>query len=233
MRVLEEQPILLPPSVLVVAKAPVVGRVKTRLGVRIGMAAAAELAAAALLDTIDACAAYAPGRCHLALEGDLAQARRGAEVRRRLSGWRVFAQEGQGLGERLAHAHGHLAGPRVQVGMDTPQVTPAQLGEVVAGLEAHRAVVAPATDGGWWALALRVPGDARVLRRVTMSTADTARRTRAALATLRDPGGPAYSVGTAAELTDVDTVSDADQVGVASSGEFGAAWRRLVIGASP
>ena len=39
---------------LVVAKAPVAGRVKTRLGAEVGMAAAAELAAASLLDTLAA-----------------------------------------------------------------------------------------------------------------------------------------------------------------------------------
>ncbi len=38
------------------AKAPVAGRVKTRLGADVGMAYAAELAAAALLDSLDACA---------------------------------------------------------------------------------------------------------------------------------------------------------------------------------
>ena len=53
---------------LVMAKAPVPGRVKTRLGARVGMEVAAELAAAALLDTIAACrSAFA--ECHLALDG--------------------------------------------------------------------------------------------------------------------------------------------------------------------
>ena len=42
---------------LVVAKAPVAGRVKTRLGAAIGMAAAAEVAASALLDSLLACTA--------------------------------------------------------------------------------------------------------------------------------------------------------------------------------
>ena len=50
------------PRALVLAKAPVAGRVKTRLGADVGMAYAADLAAAALLDTLLACtAAFGPG----------------------------------------------------------------------------------------------------------------------------------------------------------------------------
>src|SRR4029453_11110138 len=55
---------------LVVAKAPVAGRVETRLGAVIGMEAAARVAAAALLDTLAVCRA-AFDECHLALDGDL------------------------------------------------------------------------------------------------------------------------------------------------------------------
>jgi glycosyltransferase A (GT-A) superfamily protein (DUF2064 family) len=55
------------------AKAPVPGRVKTRLGARVGMDVAADLAAAALLDTIAACRS-AFTECHLALDGSLADA---------------------------------------------------------------------------------------------------------------------------------------------------------------
>ena len=58
------------PAILVVAKAPEPGRVKTRLGADIGMERAAELAAAALLDTL--AAGVATGwRGHVSLAGDL------------------------------------------------------------------------------------------------------------------------------------------------------------------
>src|SRR5690349_472622 len=115
---------------LLTAKAPVAGQAKTRLGAVTGMGAAADLAAAALLDTIDACAA-AFSSCHLALAGDLAEAERTEELRAALAGWDVFAQVGETFAERLAHAHDHVGGPVVQIGMDTPQVTPARLAEVV------------------------------------------------------------------------------------------------------
>ncbi|MFL6158624.1 MAG: alpha/beta hydrolase fold domain-containing protein, partial [Marmoricola sp.] len=86
--------------VLVVAKAPVPGLAKTRLGAEIGMDAAADLAAAALLDTIDACRQAFGKRCHLALEGDLAAASRGDEIVGALREWHVFAQQGDQLAQR-------------------------------------------------------------------------------------------------------------------------------------
>src|SRR6478672_3319507 len=49
--------LMIPVVVLVVAKAPVPGQAKTRLAAGVGDQAAAEIAAAALLDTLDAVAA--------------------------------------------------------------------------------------------------------------------------------------------------------------------------------
>lgn len=211
--------------VLVMAKAPIAGRVKTRLGREIGKDVAAELAAASLLDTIDACAAYAPGRCFLALDGQLANAVRGLELAERLASWTTFAQIGISFPERLANAHAAVPGPVVQVGMDTPQATTGDLEDVVAGLTANDAVLAPAEDGGWWALALRNPASGDVLRGVPMSTPDTYRDTHAAL---RSAG---LSVGTSTILRDVDTLADADAVAGLTTGAFSRAWSRHRKGA--
>jgi glycosyltransferase A (GT-A) superfamily protein (DUF2064 family) len=210
-------------TVLVVAKAPRPGRVKTRLGAEVGPLEAARLAAAALLDTLTACtAAVGPQRCHLALDGDLDGAERGAEIRSLLSGWTVTDQRGAGLGERLAHAHRAIGGPVVQIGMDTPQVTPGLLAATTDGLSGHDAVLAPAADGGWWALALRDPGRAAALRAVPMSTPTTYDDTRAALRA----GGS--SVAGAPLLRDVDTRADAEAVAAAAPDtEFARAWRAL------
>jgi len=207
---------------LVVAKAPVPGRVKTRLGEHIGMAEAADVAAASLLDTVLACRdAFGPDECLLALEGDLADAVRGDELRRLLDGWRIGRQRGVALGERLANAHLDVppGGPVVQIGMDTPQVTPAQLLEAAAALDGQDAVLGPADDGGWWVLVLRRPSGASALRAVPMSTPTTYDDTRAALV------GDGLSVGVTAGLRDVDTVGDAEQVAAqAPDGEFARTW---------
>ena len=207
---------------LVLAKAPVAGRSKTRLGQAIGMDAAASVAAAALLDTLAACArAFGTERCVLALDGDLAEAVDGTDIARRVRGWTVFAQHGDGFAERIAHAHLEAGpGPVVQIGMDTPQVEPAHLLEAAAALDAHDAVLGPAEDGGWWVLGLRDPSDAAMLVGVPMSTPDTFAHTRSAL----DGGG--LDVATTRTLRDVDTASDASAVAgqVPAGSRFASAW---------
>jgi rSAM/selenodomain-associated transferase 1 len=208
---------------LVVAKAPVPGRVKTRLGAHVGMGAAAELAAAALLDTLATCrSAFA--ECHLALDGDLDDAVRSESLRDSLDGWTVHAQRGDGLGERLAHAHADAAGsgPTIQVGMDTPQLTTADLRAVADSAADGDAVLGPAADGGWWVLALTDPSAAVVLAGVPMSQPDTFEATRAALTA----AGQTVRVGH--ELTDVDTVREAARVaGTLTEGHFLRAWQSV------
>ena len=91
--------------VLVVAKAPVAGVVKTRVGADVGMDVAAELAAAALLDTLRTCvAAVGVDRCRLAIAGELTEATDGERLATALDGWTAFSQRGEGLDERLANA---------------------------------------------------------------------------------------------------------------------------------
>lgn len=206
---------------LVVAKAPVPGRVKTRLGSHVGMEAAAGLAAAALLDTLAVCrSAFA--ECHLALDGDLAGAVRSDALLRSLAGWTVHRQRGDGLGQRLANAHADAggAGPTVQVGMDTPQLTSDDLHTIGESASCGDAVLGPATDGGWWVLALSDPSAAAVLAGVRMSRPDTFAETRAALTS----AGQTVRVGH--ELTDVDTVDEASAVAESlTGGHFLAAWQ--------
>ncbi len=61
----------LPVTLLVVAKAPEPGRAKTRLAATVGDRVAADIAAAALLDTLDAVAAAPAASRVVALTGDL------------------------------------------------------------------------------------------------------------------------------------------------------------------
>lgn len=212
-------------KVLLVAKAPVAGRVKTRLGTRIGHDAAAALAAAALLDTIDACrSAGAAG--HLSLAGDLADAVHGAAISAALDGWTITPQRGDTFAERLVAAHLDAGpGPVVQIGMDTPHVTAAALLTVADGLARHDAVLGPAVDGGWWALARQDPHVVRHVSEVAMSTATTFTDTHRAL----ERAG--CRVGHAAAMSDVDTVADADLVATLSPHlRFSHAWRGVCSG---
>lgn len=214
---------------LLVAKAPVAGHAKTRLGAVIGYDAAADLAAAALLDTLEAAAAAFPGACFLALEGDLGMASRSAELVAAVVGWQVFDQAGTTFGERLAHAHGVLAdtgpGPVLQIGMDTPQVSGALLRQTAAGLtEGHDVVLGPAEDGGWWALGLADPRRAAALVQVTMSAPTTYAETVQVLSS------PGTDVRVGPILRDVDTAADAALVArLAPQTRFARAWDRVGV----
>ncbi|MGI8521779.1 MAG: TIGR04282 family arsenosugar biosynthesis glycosyltransferase [Nocardioides sp.] len=209
---------------LVVAKAPVAGLCKTRLAADIGYDDAAALASAALLDTLETVTAtFGADDCVLALIGDLDGAVDGDAIRDAVAGWTIVPQRGDSFGQRLAHAHADAgAGPLLQIGMDTPQLTSTHLTDALAGLTRHDAVLAPAEDGGWWGLALRDPGAAGHLRAVPMSTPDTGRDTRQAL----ESAG--LSVATTTALRDVDTLVDAEAVArLAPDGRFAATWHGL------
>lgn len=196
-------------QLVVIAKTPRPGRVKTRLCPPYTPEQAAELAAAALRDTLAAVLATPAARRVLALDGE------------RLDwlppGFDVVPQRGVGLDERLAAAFDDAAAgvalPTLLIGMDTPQVSPALLGAAGARLTASAgtAVLGAASDGGWWALGLPRP-DARLLLGVPMSSARTgaAQRRRLVAAGL--------TVVELPELTDVDTAAAAREVAAAAPG---------------
>ncbi|TCP53028.1 hypothetical protein EV191_10590 [Tamaricihabitans halophyticus] len=198
---------------LIVAKAPVPGKVKTRLVPPLSHEAAAELAAACLLDTIDNVRAT-PGTIPvLALTGDLRDACRAAELHGALENLTVLPQRGEGLAERLANAHADLTAqfpclPVLQIGMDTPQASSELLHQAVRALAepGTDGVLGPASDGGWWALGLRAPLNAGALHDVPMSTQDTGKHTLAALAS------SGLRIGALPEISDVDTYAQAFEV---------------------
>ncbi|AGL16905.1 TIGR04282 family arsenosugar biosynthesis glycosyltransferase [Actinoplanes sp. N902-109] len=185
---------------IVLAKTPVPGRVKTRLCPPYTPQQAARLAAAALTDTLDTVAATLDVAPALVVEG----------AHPAPPGWTRTAQRGTSLGERIAHAFAATAlpgRPSLLIGMDTPQLTTAVLAGAVRSLAAGApAVFGPAADGGWWALGLADPLIATVLRDVPMSTADTGART---LTALRRAGVEPAGLPT---LRDVDTAADAAEV---------------------
>lgn len=196
---------VVPVTLLVVAKAPAPGRAKTRLAASVGDRAAAEIAAAALLDTLDAVAAAPVATRVVALTGDLDTAAAAADIRRRLASFTVIAQRGEDFGARLAHAHADAATdglPVLQIDMDTPQVSAELLTGCARRLLEAPAVLGPARDGGWWALGVGAPAMAKCLRTVPMSAPDTGEMT---LKALRDNG---IGVVTVQTLADVDVVED-------------------------
>jgi glycosyltransferase A (GT-A) superfamily protein (DUF2064 family) len=188
-------------QILVLAKTPKPGFVKTRLCPPCTPEQAARIAAAALEDTLHAVTATPAAGRVLVVEGDYPAP----------AGWSRVAQRGGLLGERLANAYGDTALPGLAsllIGMDTPQAGPWLLGDAIRrlGVDGTDAVLGLAEDGGWWALGLRDPSHAEVLKDVPMSTADTGALT---LAALRERG---LRVVALPVLTDVDTAADAHTV---------------------
>lgn len=215
-----------PPTLLVIAKAPVPGLVKTRLTPPLPAQVAADVAAAALLDTLAnvlaAATALGADRPVVALDGDVAAAARPDAVRAALARCEVVPQRGAGLGERLAAAHADTAQRRpgagtVQVGMDTPQAGAQLLVHAAGLLRLAPAALGTAVDGGWWLLGLRDPCDAAVLASVPMSRSDTGSSTLAAL--LRR----GLAVAEVPPLRDVDTWADARAVAARRPGSAFAA----------
>jgi uncharacterized protein len=194
----------LPVTVLVVAKAPEPGRAKTRLAAAVGDRLAADIAAAALLDTLDAVAAAPVAARVVALTGDLDAAANATEIRQRLESVTVIEQRGDGFADRLANAHIDSADgyPVLQIGMDTPQVTADLLTGCARRLLQTPAVLGLACDGGWWVLGVQTPAMAECLRTVPMSQPNTGELT---LKALRDNG---IDVAVVERLADFDVVDD-------------------------
>ncbi len=219
---------VLPVTLLVVAKAPVPGLAKTRLAAAVGERRAAHIAAAALLDTLDAVAATPVAARVVALTGDIEAACRADALRGLLAGFTVVDQRGATFAERLVHAHADAAAASgfdavLQIGMDTPQVSAALLESCARELDGSHAVLGPAHDGGWWLLGVPHPDVAHCLIDVPMSHPATGSCTREAL----QRNGVAVRMVDG--LADVDTLADipAVRVACAPSGRFAAATADL------
>ena len=197
------------PALLVMAKAPVPGQAKTRLSPALTPDAAADIAAAALLDTLNAMRETPTTARFVALTGDLSASAHADEITDALAEFIVFRQQGNGFGERLAHAHLHVAtvcdAATLQIGMDTPQINAAILTETAELISGSQAVLGPAVDGGWWALGLP-PGAANVVAAELASVAMSQQTTGADTAAVLVRAG--LNVRQAKLLRDVDTLAD-------------------------
>lgn len=203
-------------QLLVIAKAPAPGQVKTRLSPPCTPQEAARLAAAALADTTATVRATPAARRVLVLAGTLNWRPRGMQL---------VPQRGDGLAQRLANAFTDTAIPGTAsflLGMDTPQVSVPLLARALRRLATADAVLGFAEDGGWWGLGLRDPRHAEALRDVPMSTAETGARTMAALV------ARGLDVALLPTLRDVDTIADALAVAeLAPRSRFAVALARL------
>ena len=189
-------------TMIVLAKAPVPGRVKTRLCPPCTPAEAALVAEAALRDTLDVAIAARPDRLVVVLDGD-----RPLWFPNELE---VIAQRAGGLGARLADAFADCLGdtrePTMLVAMDTPHVDPTWLrGGFTALQSGADAVLGMTDDGGYWVVGLHEARNA-VFDGVPMSEAITGVAQRARLESL------GLRVAVLPQTFDIDTRAELDRV---------------------
>ncbi|MGA7435032.1 MAG: TIGR04282 family arsenosugar biosynthesis glycosyltransferase [Solirubrobacterales bacterium] len=203
------------PRLLVIAKAPVPGRSKTRLSPPCSPDQAAVLAEAALVDTLEAVAMTDCGGRTLVLDGTPGDWLP--------EGFDVVPQVDGTFNERLAGAFSHHGDPALLIGMDTPQVDP---GLLAASLERLQdadvdAVLGHCPDGGYWTIGMTRPHPG-AFESVPMSTGRTGvvQESR-----LRELG---MSVEILPELGDIDYFEDARRVADQwPDGHFASAMRDM------
>lgn len=192
---------------IVMAKAPRLGRVKTRLGRDIGAVAATGFYRRTLADVSRRLAADPRWMTWLGVtpERDIADDGLWPAGPARIG-------QGQGdLGRRMARLLGAVPpGPAVLVGADIPAITNADVWAAFRALGRHSAVFGPATDGGYWLVGLkRQGGPVDIFRGVRWSGPHALADTLANL-----PAG--WLWGRAATLADVDDGAAFSELGSAA-----------------
>lgn len=188
-------------EILIFARTPEPGQVKTRLAADLGDDGALRTYLKLLVHTRESVARSGfPARVHLA--GDIPEHDLWEEA-----GFRRFPQADGDLGERMsaAFAQAFADGVRsvVIVGTDCPGLRAEHLHLAMNALETHEAVVGPAEDGGYWLLGLSSPVRA-IFENKAWSGEHVLRDT------LADFKALGMSVVRLETLRDVDTVADLD-----------------------
>lgn len=168
--------------VLVFARVPRLGRVKTRLARTIGDSAALAVHRALLAQALQTAAMACPGSLELCIDGVDVD----GECARlaRLHGASLAVQRGDTLGERmheaLERAIGAGAAP-VLIGSDVASLAPDDLRAAFEALAAHDMVFAPAQDGGYGLVGCRRRVPLAVFEPIPWGSARVMAATRARL----------------------------------------------------
>lgn len=190
-------------TLVVFARYPVPGEVKTRLARAIGDDRAARLYDAFVRDLVGRFAG-SPYRVRWAV----APPDPGFDQRFGVPVDTCVLQEGSDLGARMLHAFGTALnggeGRCVLIGSDTPHLSRERVDEAFHRLEDADVVLGPAMDGGYYLIAMRAPHD--VFSGITWSVDSVREATRARANAL------ALRVAELDPDFDVDEVGDLDRL---------------------
>ncbi len=142
-------------AIAVFARAPVAGQCKTRLIPRLGADGAALLQEKLVEHALKVAVAADVGPVVLWCEPDDAHAF--FQRCRAQFGICLKIQSGAELGARMDQAFRDAAGPMLLMGSDCPSITPVDLRDCAAALQATDAVFLPAEDGGYGLVGLNEP----------------------------------------------------------------------------
>ena len=203
------------PALLIFAKEPVAGAVKTRLARSIGAERAlrvySDLLATTLAHAHAAWRARIVSRLELWCDGDPdAPFLRGIGA---AFGARRYPQCAGDLGARMAHAFADALArstPALLIGSDCPLLDPTRIAQAVAALASHDAVLIPAEDGGYVLIGTHAPIALPDVRWSTpFALEDTARR-------LRDAGRSCATLAPAWDVDDAQGLARWDSIRAAS-----------------
>ena len=160
------------PVIYLFAKAPIAGRVKTRMQPGLSPQACARLAGRMFSQTCSTLSRHWSGPRVISAEPDI-----GHPLFRRLSrdhGFELEPQRGGDLGERMLHALSHgiaRASAAAVVGADVPHIPGELVRQAEQLLQAGKEVVGPAADGGFYLLGLQ-SADAYLFRGIPWGEGD-------------------------------------------------------------
>ncbi|MEP6982535.1 MAG: TIGR04282 family arsenosugar biosynthesis glycosyltransferase [Sphingomicrobium sp.] len=197
---------MLTPRVVIMAKAPVAGAVKTRLIPALGAEGAALLARQMLAATVATAKRAGLGVPELCVSPNS-----GDETWKGLlpDGVVVTDQVAGNLGERMAAAAKRVIGggnPVLLIGTDCPELTVSRIRDMAKRLADHDAVIHPAADGGYVLLGLR-RFDPSLFAGIVWSGADVAEVTSSRILALD------WSLYAGKMLRDIDEPGDLSAVG--------------------
>lgn len=208
-----------PPSqrLLVFARLPELGKVKTRLAVDLGEARALEVYEAMLRDLLAGIGTSTPD-LEIEVMWPPTTAANGEALRRAFGSHATAMQTGEGLGDRLSMALSerfffHRTEKIVVIGVDDPLLSRELIDHAFALLESCEYVLGPASDGGYYLFGCRALSyDPSVFQDIDWGTSTVLATTLARIAALE------RTVALLPRRRDIDTAADLEQY--AAEGQF-------------